>query len=94
MAVLGGPLPDGGRPEHAGIVIDLDTAVAIAKVDAHLPPTGMVDGRPGKPSSHRYFLVPLASIPEWAHSRERRRASPGTTRPQWQGQGPGWPAIP
>ena len=36
----------------------------------------MSEGRPGKPRSHRYYLVPNDSIPDWAQShanRPRRR---------------------
>src|SRR5262249_35480883 len=35
----------------------------------HLPATKMVDGRPGKPRSHLYYLVRHQTIPEWAFSR-------------------------
>ena len=54
---------DGGRPGHALVAIDLDHQDAVARADEYLPPTDMVEGRPGKPRSHRYYLVPVDTIP-------------------------------
>jgi hypothetical protein len=68
VGIIGGPLSDGNRPGHALIVIDLDSPDAVGLADHYLPVTSMVDGRPGKPRSHRYYLVPFASIPEWGQS--------------------------
>jgi hypothetical protein len=48
IGILGGPLSDCNLPGHALVVLDLDAAEAIKKADAHLPATGMIDGRPGK----------------------------------------------
>jgi hypothetical protein len=63
IGILTGWLSDGGRPGHALVVIDLDAMVAILAADSYLPATGMIEGRPGKPRSHRYYLVPIGSIP-------------------------------
>ncbi|HYH64403.1 MAG TPA: phage/plasmid primase, P4 family [Urbifossiella sp.] len=74
IGLLPGPLSAAGRPGHALVVIDLDSPPALAAADAHLPPTGMVEGRPGKPRSHRCFLLPLDSIPPWATSTAEQAA--------------------
>ncbi len=37
--------------------IDLDCPEALAAAKLLLPPTAMVHGRPGNPSSHRYYRV-------------------------------------
>jgi hypothetical protein len=75
VGVMGGPLSDGGRPGHALVVIDLDSAEAVGRADAYLPPTGMAEGRPGKPRSHRYYLVPLDSVPPWGRSAAEQGAA-------------------
>ncbi len=77
VGILGGPLSDGNAVAHALVIIDLDTAEAVARADGHLPPTGMAEGRPGKPRSHRYYLVPNDSIPLWAvsHAKQAARAA-------------------
>jgi hypothetical protein len=72
--IIAGPLSDGNRPGHALIIVDLDTQAALEKADLYLPPTGMIEGRPSKPRSHRYYLVPLDSIPEEAHSTAAQSA--------------------
>jgi hypothetical protein len=36
------------------VCVDLDSADALRLAGQFLPPTQMVDGRPGKPRSHRY----------------------------------------
>lgn len=74
LGVLGGPLSSGGRPGHALVVLDLDAPDAVRLADEHLPPTGMVEGRPGKPASHRFFLVPTATIPAEAVSAAEQAA--------------------
>ncbi len=84
LGILGGPLSDGNRPGHALVIIDLD-GVSADDADPFLPPTAMVEGRVSKPRSHRYYLVPLASVPTWARSTaeqagaaaERARGHPG-----------------
>lgn len=68
LGVIGGPLSDGGRLGHATVIIDLDTAEANARADDFLVDTPMVEGRAGKPRSHRYYLVPVETIPDWAKS--------------------------
>jgi hypothetical protein len=74
FGILCGPLSDGNRPGHALVVPDLDSLEAVEKADEFLPPTGMEEGRPGKPRDHRYYLVPLDSIPEWAWSQASQAA--------------------
>lgn len=69
MGVIGGPLSDFGRPGHATVIIDLDTPEAVGMASAYLPATGLMDGRPGKPRSHWYYLVPLDTIPDWGRSQ-------------------------
>jgi hypothetical protein len=68
IGILGGPLSDGNRDSHALIIIDLDAPAAVEQADEFLSPTAMEEGRAGKPRSHRYFLVPRDSIPDWALS--------------------------
>ena len=63
ICILTGWLSDGGRPGHSLVCVDLDAVSAVGLADQHLPPTPMMDGRPGKLKSHRYCLVPNASIP-------------------------------
>lgn len=75
LGALGGALSDGGRPGHALVIIDLDAAAAVERADAHLPATDMSEGRPGKPRSHRYYLVPLDTIPKWAESTAEQGAA-------------------
>jgi putative DNA primase/helicase len=68
LGVLGGPLSNGNRPGHATVILDLDKSPVIAKADDFLAATGMEDGRRSKPRSHRFFLIPFATIPPWAES--------------------------
>ena len=74
IGVIAGPLSDGGINQHALVIIDLDALKAVALADEFLPATGMEEGRKNKPRSHRYFLVPVASIPEWALSHAEQAA--------------------
>jgi P4 family phage/plasmid primase-like protien len=46
-----------GRLSGDVVCVDLDSQEAIDKADQFLPPTGMIDGRPGKPRSHRWYRV-------------------------------------
>jgi P4 family phage/plasmid primase-like protien len=39
------------------VCVDLDSPEALRLADSFLPPTGMIDGRPGKPRSHRLYRV-------------------------------------
>ncbi|MCI0702327.1 MAG: phage/plasmid primase, P4 family [Planctomycetia bacterium] len=74
LGILSGALSDGNRPGHSLVVVDLDTNEAVGQADAHLPATGMSEGRPGKPQSHRYYLVPNDTIPCWARSTAKQGA--------------------
>jgi P4 family phage/plasmid primase-like protien len=74
LGIICGPLSDGNRPGHALVEIDLDAEDAVRLADEHLPPTDMEEGRPGKPRSHRGFLVPCATIPSWAVSTAEQAA--------------------
>jgi len=78
--ILGGPLSDGNKPGHALVPTDLDDEAAIKAADGFLPSTGMEEGRPGKPRDHRYYLVPLDSIPEWAWSKAAQASAAATVR--------------
>jgi P4 family phage/plasmid primase-like protien len=76
-----------GRVSGDTVTIDLDADDALALADDYLPPTGMVEGRPGKPRSHRAYRV--TDIPERLRSktagggiggpRIRRLKRPGAT---------------
>jgi hypothetical protein len=46
-----------GRLSGDLVCVDLDSRHALALADQYLPPTGMVEGRPGKPRSHRWYRV-------------------------------------
>jgi hypothetical protein len=74
LGIIAGPLSDGGRPGHALVVIDLDSSDAVRLADDYLPDTGMAEGRTGKPRSHRYYLVPVATISDWATSSAAQAA--------------------
>lgn len=52
----------GNVPGHAVVYLDLDSPDAVARADHFLPATGMIEGRPGKPRSHRYYLVPVGNL--------------------------------
>lgn len=69
LGIICGPLSNGGLFGYSLVSIDLDSADAVRRGDEFLPHTHMTDGRPSKPRAHRYYLVPHASIPAWAHSR-------------------------
>jgi hypothetical protein len=80
IGIIGGPLSDGNRPGHALVIVELDAADAVAKANDYLPETGMVDERPGKLRSHRYFLVPCDTIPPWAVSHSPKAAPAAIAR--------------
>lgn len=80
VGVIGGPLSDCGRPGHALVIVDLDAPEAVARADGHLPPTPLEDGRPGKPRSHRYYLVPVATVPPWGQSAAEQAAAAARER--------------
>ena len=69
VGLLCGPLSNGGNPGHALVCVDLDSPGALARADEFLPDTGMIEGRPAKPRSHRYYLVPNSTIPDDYRSR-------------------------
>lgn len=75
LGILGGPLSDCNREGYALVIIDLDARNALQLADAYLPTTAMMEGRAGKPRSHRYYLVPLATIPEAAWSTAPQAAA-------------------
>jgi hypothetical protein len=75
VGIIAGPLSDGNRPGHALVIVDLDAMSAVEKADVYLPPTEMQEGRPGKPRSHRYYLVPLGTIPAEACSTAAQAAA-------------------
>src|SRR5262245_66591297 len=81
LGILCGPLSHANRPGHALVVVDGDAAAAVEKAGAFLPPTGMRDGRRSKPESHRYYLVPLASIPPEARSDAAQAALAALEQP-------------
>jgi hypothetical protein len=46
-----------GRLSGDLVCVDLDDPGTLADADRYLPPTEMVEGRPGKPRSHRWYRV-------------------------------------
>jgi hypothetical protein len=66
IGIVCGPLS--GPDECATTCIDLDNPDALPLADQYLPATGMVEGRKGKQQSHRWYTVPLTSIPAEHHS--------------------------
>ena len=46
-----------GRLSDDLVCVDIDAHDAIGQADRYLPKTALVDGRPGKPRSHRWFRV-------------------------------------
>jgi Bifunctional DNA primase/polymerase, N-terminal len=47
----------GGRLSGDLVCIDIDSVEALDQADHFLPPTRMIEGREGKPRSHRYYRV-------------------------------------
>jgi len=70
IGLICGPVSD----TLALVCIDLDSRRAVRRADQCLPVTAMVEGREGKPRSHRWFQVPLAGIPENEHSHAAQSA--------------------
>jgi hypothetical protein len=66
--------PPSGTAGHALVCVDLDEIEAVRRADKYLPPTDMVEGRKGKPRSHRWYLVPLSSIGDEYHSHAAQSA--------------------
>ncbi len=69
-----------GSPGDALVAVDLDSRDAVHRADAHLPATPMMEGRRSKPNSHRYFRVPLGSIPPDQHSHALMSAEASVER--------------
>jgi hypothetical protein len=79
------------------VCLELDHADVLQLADRYLPATGMVEGRPGKPRSHRWFVVrdvppELTAPPSVAGGlggpRTRRLKRPdGTTLVEFLGTG-------
>jgi hypothetical protein len=46
-----------GRISGDLVCVDIDDRHALRDADNYLPPTGMLEGRPGKPRSHRWYRV-------------------------------------
>src|SRR4051812_34728492 len=46
-----------GRLSGDVVCLDIDNVQALELADRYLPPTGMVEGRPGKPKSHLWYRV-------------------------------------
>jgi hypothetical protein len=53
-----------GRLSGDIVCVDIDCTQALADADRYLPDTGMEEGRPGKPRSHRWYKV-VDIPPEW-----------------------------
>ncbi|WP_162673144.1 AAA family ATPase [Gemmata massiliana] len=75
VGIIGGALSDGNRPGHSLVEVDLDATDAVRLADEYLPATGMSEGRAGKPRSHRYYLVPNDSVPNWAVSQAEQASA-------------------
>jgi hypothetical protein len=46
-----------GRLSRDAVCVDIDCRAALGDAGNYLPPTSMVEGRPGKPRSHRWYRV-------------------------------------
>ena len=51
-----------GRLSGDLVCVDIDCLKALEEADRYLPATGMIEGRPGKPRSHRWYKV--VDVPE------------------------------
>jgi hypothetical protein len=67
IGIVGGPQSHCGFAGQLALTgIDLDAEKAVELADRFLLPTGMIEGRAGKPRSHRWFALVGDSIPpEW-----------------------------
>lgn len=74
IGIVAGPLSHGNHEGHALNVVALDDANAVKLADKHLPKTGLLEGRPSKQRSHRYYLVPFDAIPQQEHSTAAQAA--------------------
>ena len=75
IGIQTGWLSNALHPGHSLVCVDLDSTAALDQADAYLPPTKMIEGRASKRRAHRYYLVPVASIPEWAVSTADQAAA-------------------
>jgi P4 family phage/plasmid primase-like protien len=82
--------------------VDIDAAAALAQADAFLPPTDMIEGRPGKPRSHRWYRVTkvpevLTATPGCAGGmggpRSTRYSDPATSKAVVEFKGTGQQAV-
>jgi len=69
IGILLGPLSCLGQTGYSLVCVDLDLPTAVTRADEFLPPTRMIEGRRGKPRSHRYYLVSTKSIPSACQRR-------------------------
>jgi hypothetical protein len=60
------------------VVVDLDSRDAVALADRYLPPTDLVDGRPGKQKSHWWYVVTPDLPPELTAPATAARGIAGT----------------
>lgn len=72
VGIILGSISDGNRPDLALVCADFDSEEALAIAPQHFAATEMMDGRPSKPCSHWFYLVPVASIPPEEVSRARQ----------------------
>jgi putative DNA primase/helicase len=64
IGIISGPIS--AAAGHSLVIVDLDSRSALELADSILPATGMIEGRPGKLRSHRYYIVPNDTIPtDW-----------------------------
>lgn len=66
IGLMCGWASDGGQHGQFLVCVDIDAPATIAAADEHLPPTGAIEGHPGKPRSHRWYLA--TGVPPWATS--------------------------
>lgn len=78
LGILTGALSNGGHTGHSLVGVDLDAPDAVRLADKHLPATKMVEGRPSKPRSHPYYLVPNWSVPREEYSTAAQAAAAAT----------------
>jgi putative DNA primase/helicase len=76
LGIIGGPISNGNKSGHALVILDLDSPAVSLLASEYLPATNMTDGRSNKPKTHRYFLVPLNSIPAWGRSHAAKTSKP------------------
>jgi P4 family phage/plasmid primase-like protien len=67
-----------GHLSGDAVCVDIDSNDALTLADIILPPTEMIDGRPGKPRSHRWYRV--ISIPEALTAQENCAGGMGGPR--------------